>query len=97
MDPHLPKDFGGNTPFEKSMNQLKAAIKSVRPAQGSATTSPFGSTSYSRNNNTQGMVLWVPVCLRDGSGEKYIPFRVAGEPVDEADIPEGSYIFDPTP
>lgn len=43
-----------------------------------------------------GSVLYVRVCKRDGT-EQYIPFIVAGAAVDEADIPEGASIYDPTP
>lgn len=47
------------------------------------------------SNNGPGTVLYVRVCKRDGT-EKYIPFRVVGEEIDEADIPEGAAIYDPT-
>lgn len=91
----LPRRFAGNSKFEKDVNAIRSAVERSLPAMGArGMSSPSGSVSAPANTNTQGMVMWVPVCKRDGS-EWYIPFRVAGEAVEAADLPTGAYIFDP--
>lgn len=91
----LPKKFSGTSKFEKDLNALRDSVERSLPAVGAqGVSTPSGTLVLNPNRNTQGMVMWVPVCKRDGS-EWYIPFRVAGEAIEAADLPEGGYIFDP--
>lgn len=79
-------------------NAMVDYLRSLTPAQSAGQLVSHTSHGVTRTTIQpfSGSVLYVRVCTQAGD-EYWIPFRVAGEPVLEADIPTGAAVYDPTP